>query len=195
MPSSITVVKSTAKVGAGSVAKELAVAVGASIFMAACAHVTVPLAFSPVPLTMQPFGVLILALVLGSRRSAAALALYILEGVAGLPVFSPAGPGGLLQLLGPTGGYLMAYPFAAFAAGWIYERGKSAINAVAACICAEVIFLSAGMLWLAAVTHVTLGRAMVLAMIPYIPGEILKTFAAVTLAQRWNKLTAVAIPK
>ena len=173
-----------------SIAKEVGIVVAGSLFMAICAHVTVPLMFSPVPLTMQPFGVLVLALMLGSRRSAAALALYLLEGAGGLPVFSPAGPGGMLQLLGPTGGYLMSYPFAAFAAGWVYEKSKAIINAVAACICAEVIFLSCGMLWLANVAHVSLGNALMLAVLPYVPGEIIKTIAAVAMATRWTKLTA-----
>src|SRR5436309_6749291 len=94
--------------------KDSALVVGGSLLMAVCAHVSVPLVFSPVPLTLQTFGVLLIALALGSKRGFAALALYLLEGGSGLPVFSPAGPGGIAQLLGPTGGFLMAYPVAAF---------------------------------------------------------------------------------
>jgi len=102
---------------------QLALVVGASFFVALCAHLTLPLPFTPVPLTLQNFGVLLVALALGSKRGFAALALYLLEGVSGMPVFNPAGAGGLVQLLGPTGGYLLAYPVVAFVVGLIAERG------------------------------------------------------------------------
>src|SRR5579883_1263167 len=88
-------------------AKQGALVVGASLFVALCARVTIPLPFTPVPLTLQNCGVLIVGLLLGSRRGFAALALYLAEGAAGLPVFNPTGPGGIAQLLGPTGGFLM----------------------------------------------------------------------------------------
>jgi biotin transport system substrate-specific component len=101
-------------------AKQAGLVVGASLFVALCARVTVPLPFTPVPLTLSNFGVLVVGLLLGSRRGFAALALYLAEGASGLPVFSPAGPGGIAQLLGPTGGYLMAYPFVAALAGFLF---------------------------------------------------------------------------
>src|SRR5213075_777514 len=94
-------------------AKQAAVVIGASLFVALCARVTLPLPFTPVPLTLQNFGVLMVALLLGPNRALAAMALYLAEGAAGLPVFNPAGPGGLSQLLGPTGGFLLAYPLVA----------------------------------------------------------------------------------
>src|SRR5437870_11806977 len=88
----------------------LVVIVSASLFVALCARITVPLPFTPVPLTLQNFGVLLVGLALGPRRAFAAMVLYLAEGAMGLPVFNPAGLGGVAQLLGPTGGYLMAYP-------------------------------------------------------------------------------------
>ena len=104
-------------------AKQAAIVIAASLFVALCARVTVPLPFTPVPLTLQNFGVLAVGLLLGSRRGFAALALYLVEGAFGLPVFSPSIlGGGIAQLLGPTGGFLMAYPLVAFVAGWIYEH-------------------------------------------------------------------------
>src|SRR5579863_1050083 len=90
-------------------------------FLALCARASVPLPFTPVPVTLSNFAVLLLGLVLGSRLGPAAAALYLVEGAAGLPVFS----NGSLGLLGPTGGYLWAYPVAAFAAAIIFERSKA----------------------------------------------------------------------
>src|SRR5580693_3285792 len=120
-------------------AKQAALVLGASFFVALCARVTLPLPFTPVPLTMQNFGVLVVGLTLGSRRGFAALALYLAEGMAGLPVFSPTGPGSLAQLVGPTGGFLLAYPFVAGIAGWIVETGRRTFaRAAVASMLAEI---------------------------------------------------------
>src|SRR5580700_4347110 len=106
-------------------AKQAAIVLAASLFIALCARVTLPLPGTPVPLTLQNFGVLAVGLLLGSRRGFAALALYLIEGASGLPVFSPSIlGGGIAQILGPTGGFLMAYPVVAFVAGWIYEKAS-----------------------------------------------------------------------
>src|SRR3954469_1086527 len=101
----------------------------ATLFMmvltAAAAQVSVPLPFTPVPFTFQPMVVLLGGAVLGARLGMSAQVLYLLLGIAGVPVFaaSPVLPQGALRLMGPTGGYLMAYPLAAFIAGWLAERG------------------------------------------------------------------------
>src|SRR6202453_2744538 len=87
--------------------------VSATALVAICAHIAVPLGFTPIPVTMQTFAVLLLGLLFGPGPAFACLALYLLEGAVGLPVFSPHGPGGIAQMLGPTGGYLLSYPFAA----------------------------------------------------------------------------------
>src|SRR6266404_6487345 len=132
-------------------AKQIALVVGASLLVALCARVTVPLPFTPVPLTLQNFGVLAVGLLLGSRRGFAALALYLVEGAFGLPVFSPAILGsGITHLLGPTGGFLMTYPLVAFVAGYIYEHSSrhfawAALSAVAA----ELVLFAGGLSWLA----------------------------------------------
>src|SRR5258706_6342395 len=116
----------TAEVSLGSIegrpwslATQMAVVVSASLFVAVCARVSVPLPFTPVPLSLSNFGVLLVGLAMGSRRGFAALVLYLMEGASGLPVFSHPGLGGVAQLLGPTAGYLWAYPLVAFTAGWI----------------------------------------------------------------------------
>ena len=97
-------------------AVQVTLIVGASLFVALCAHISVPLPFTPVPLTLQNLAVVLVGLLIGSRAGFAALCVYLMEGAAGLPVFTP-GPGGVAQLLGPTGGFLLAYPFVAWLAG------------------------------------------------------------------------------
>src|SRR4029450_1278610 len=98
---------------------------------------------NPVPLTLQNFGVLVVGLVLGPRRAFAAMVVYLAEGAAGLPVFNPTGPGGVAQLLGPTGGYLMSYPFVAAVAGFLVERGrKTFARAAVASLAAEILLFA-----------------------------------------------------
>ena len=166
-------------------AVDAALVVGGSLLMAACAHISIPLWFTPVPITLQTFGVLFLALTLGGWRASAALVLYLVEGASGLPVFSPHGPGGVAQLFGPTGGYLMSYPVAALVAGLIAEkffhRSRLAAFCLGAVACSFLVFASGG-LWLAAVTHRPLSTIFTVAVLPFIPGDVLKSIAAITAA-------------
>ncbi|MGB6720674.1 MAG: biotin transporter BioY, partial [Terracidiphilus sp.] len=99
------------------------VVLAGSALAAVCAHMAVPLFFTPVPLTVQPFAVLLLGLLLTPRMAAATLAAYLLEGAAGLPVFAPVpAVSGLAHLFGPTGGYLLAYPAAAALVSLLWRR-------------------------------------------------------------------------
>src|SRR3954469_18368068 len=98
-----------------SLAGRVILAIGATLFVAACAHVSVPLPFTPVPLTLQNFAVLLVGMVLGPVAGFSAMVLYLAEGATGLPVFNPGGLGGVAQLLGPTAGFLFSYPLAAAA--------------------------------------------------------------------------------
>ena len=172
--------------------QQFAIVAGASLFIALCARVTIPLPFTPVPLTMQNFAVLLVGLMLGSRRGFAALALYLAEGVAGLPVFSP-GPGGLAQLLGPTGGFLLAYPFVAGLAGYILERGrKSFVRAAIAGLLAEIVLFAGGLAWLAVLTHSFL-QAVRFGLYWFVFAEVIKIMLAaaiVTGRQRVHRKTS-----
>ena len=96
-----------------------------AVLTAVAAQVSIPLPFTPVPFTLQPMIVLVGAAALGARLGMASQVIYLLAGIAGLPVFATSAvlPQGFLRLLGPTGGFLMAYPLAAFVAGWLAERG------------------------------------------------------------------------
>jgi len=157
----------------------IVIPVGASLLVALCAHASIPLLFTPVPLSLAPFAVLFLGLVLGPRTAFASLSLYLLEGAIGLPVFSPQGPGGLIQLLGPTGGYLLCYPFAAALAGFIYRAApRTFTRGMVAAGAASLLILGSGATWLKVLTHVDFRLVLVQAIDPFLPGDILKVVAA-----------------
>jgi biotin transport system substrate-specific component len=170
--------------------RQVALVVGASLFVALCAHITIPLMpLTPVPLTVQNLGVLLVGLLLGSRRGFAALALYLAEGAVGLPVFSPSptGLGGVAQLFGPTGGFLMVYPLVAFLAGFILERGaKSFARAALAASLAEILLFAGGLTWLYVFTH-SLARAAYLGLYFFIAAEVMKVMFAAAIAARWGR--------
>jgi biotin transport system substrate-specific component len=167
-----------------SLVDDVSVVVICRALMAVCAHISLPLLFSPVPLTLQTFGVLFIALTLGPTRGAAAMALYLAEGASGLPVFNPAGPGGIAQLMGPTGGFLMSYPLAAFVIGKIFETKKTVATAQIASLAGVLVFLSSGVAWLMVVTHASFSQALTMAVLPFIPGEVIKVVAASYAAPR-----------
>src|SRR5216684_2007678 len=135
-------------------ARQAALVVGGSLLVALCARITIPIPGTPVPLTVQNFGVLLVGLLLGSKRGFAALALYLAEGTMGMPVFSPTGAGGIAQLLGATGGFLLAYPFVAWLAGYVMEHGRKRFaRAALGGLLAEVALFTGGLAWLAVLTH------------------------------------------
>jgi len=169
------------------ITRQIVIVVSASLFVALCARVTIPLPFTPVPLTLQNFGVLLVGLSLGSRRGFAALMLYLIEGASGMPVFNPAGPGGLAQLIGPTGGFLLAYPFVAGLAGWIMERGKQTfIRALTAGMLAELVLFAGGLSWLAVLTH-SVSTAIRFGLYWFVFAEVIKIMFAASLATGWKK--------
>jgi biotin transport system substrate-specific component len=172
-------------------AKQIALVVGASLFVALCARITVPLPGNPVPLTLQNFGVLVVGLVLGPRRAFAALVLYLAEGATGLPVFNPTGPGGVAQLLGPTGGYLMSYPFVAALAGFLAERGrKTFARAAVAAFGAEILLFAVGLTWLRIWTG-SLALAVRLGLYGFLFAEVIKILMAAALSVRLKRMPKV----
>ena len=168
--------------------RQVALVVGASLFVALCAHITISLMpLTPIPLTVQNLGVLLVGLLLGSRRGFAALMLYLMEGVVGLPAFSPIGTGGIAQLLGPTGGFLMVYPFVAFLAGYIFERrSKTFLRAVTAGVLAEILLFVGGLSWLYVFTH-SLEKAAYLGLYWFVAAEVIKVMFAAAIATRSSK--------
>lgn len=162
-----------------------------SVLVAICAHLSLPLYFTPVPLSMAPFAVLLLGLLLAPRLAAATLAAYLAEGALGLPVFAP-GPlmtSGLAHLIGPTGGYLLAYPFAAVPISLLWWRSRRGFPAALASAAAgSVVILACGGFWLAAFTHVSAETIFSLAVLPFLPGDALKIVLAAALAAGFDRL-------
>jgi biotin transport system substrate-specific component len=153
----------------------------ANILLALCAHIVIPLPWTPVPITGQTFGVLLVAVLLGSRRATVAVVLYLLEGMAGLPVFAPYGYPGPSRFFGPTAGYLLAYPPAAFVTGWLVERSErisflplAAVRLGGALLSGELIIFLGGCAWLAAGMGYGWGHAFQIGAWPFLPGEIMK---------------------
>ena len=151
--------------------------VGGSLVVALSAQLMVRLPFTPVPVTGQTLGVLLVGAALGARRGAAALALYLMEGAAGLPFFA-GGMAGAAVLLGPTGGYLVAFPLAAFVTGWAAERGwdRNFFTTAAAMTLGVAVIFAGGLSWLS--LFVGWERVWVTGLLPFLPGAVIKIAAA-----------------
>lgn len=163
---------------------------------ALAAQISIPLPFTPVPLTLQPMIVLLGGAALGSRLGMASQVLYLLVGIAGLPVFahSPLLPQGVLRLLGPTGGFLMAYPFAAFLAGWLAERGfdRRYATSVLAMTAGLAVIFACGLgwfAWFARPVAVGLSEALRLGLYPFVLVDVFKLLVAATILPAAWKLT------
>jgi biotin transport system substrate-specific component len=148
-----------------------------SILLAAAAQVKVP--FWPVPMTMQTFVVLMIGAGYGWRLAGATLVAYLIEGAAGLPVFT--GGAGPLYLAGPTGGYLAGFVLAAVAAGWLAERGATRVLplALAAFLIADLLVFGAGVGWLSSL--IGIDKAIKGGLLPFLPAEALKIVLATAL--------------
>jgi biotin transport system substrate-specific component len=152
------------------------------------AQISIPLWFTPVPITGQTFGVLLTGAVLGSRRGSAAMMVYLAEGIAGLPVFA-LGHAGWPVITGPTGGYLLSYPIAAFVVGFLAERGwdRNIITAGIAMVFGEIAIYAVGLPWLA--HFVPSGQAIPLGLTPFIGGDTAKlVLAAAILPSAWRAI-------
>jgi biotin transport system substrate-specific component len=163
---------------------------------AAAAQVSIPLPFTPVPFTLQPMVVLLGGAALGSRLGMCAQVLYLLAGIAGLPVFAASAvlPQGAFRLLGPTGGYLMSYPFAACLTGLLAERGldRRYLTSVLAMAAGLAVVFTFGVLWLAWFARPAaagLDQALRAGLYPFIPADIVKIFAAAAVMPALWKLT------
>ncbi len=166
-----------------------------TVLTAIAAQVSVPLPFTPVPLTFQPMVVLLGAAALGSRLGMTSQVLYLALGIAGLQVFaaSPLLPQGAARMFGPTGGFLMAFPFAAFAACWLAERGfdRRYLTAVLAMACGLAVVFACGVTWLTIASQParSLSSAVAAGVTPFIVPDLLKLLVAAAVMPGLWKIT------
>jgi biotin transport system substrate-specific component len=169
----------------GRVLRLAALVIAGSLFIAASARISLPLPFSPVPVTGQTLAILLVGALYGARGGSLTVMTYLGEGAMGLPVFA-GGAAGPAQLIGPTAGYLWAFPIAAFVVGALAARGPGAFRFVTtflALVLAESLIFAGGVGWLARFLHVDLARAADLGLWPYLPGDLAKVV-----------LVAIALP-
>jgi biotin transport system substrate-specific component len=171
----------------GRAAADMLLVIGASALIAIAAQVAIPLPFTPVPLTLQPLAVIFIGAALGSTRGAAAAALYLLEGFSGLPVFAQ-GHGGPIWLLGATAGYLYSYPFAAWVAGFVSERGwgSSVVRSVTGMLLALTVIYLGGWSWLTVLTDARTAFATGVA--PFVIADMVKVAIGASLLPQAARL-------
>jgi biotin transporter BioY len=168
--------------------RSVSLAVAFSLLTALAAQIVIPV--GPVPITAQTFAVLLTGALLGSRLGAMAMIFYLIEGAAGLPFFY-GGHGGLGHLFGPTGGYLVAFPAAAFVTGAFAENGwdKRFLTSVVAMAVASVIIILTGWAWFSIVMQTSPMTAFQISVAKFIPGDIIKILlAAAALPAGWALL-------
>ncbi len=165
---------------------DISLVIGASLLIALLAQIRFILPFSPVPITGQTLGVLLIGTVLGSKRGAIAMGAYLLQGISGLPVFAGGGLG-LAYLLGPTGGYLLGFIPAAFVCGLLAEKGmdRHIVTTLLAMVVGTGIIFACGFAWLSA--FVGPAKALVMGVYPFVIGAVLKIgIAGSLLPMAWK---------
>jgi len=161
----------------------------AAIALALASQIAIPLPGTPVPLTLQPFVVVLAGLLIGPLDAAAAMVLYLMAGAAGAPVFAPIGPPGLARLLGPTGGYLLAYPAAAAVAGWLGAGRERFATRLVAAICGILVLYLGGLAQLT-IFMGSLSAAAVFGVLPFVAADLLKAIVAAALSGRRSGTTS-----
>ena len=169
-----------------SLAYDVMLVVGGSILVALCAQLAFYIPFTPVPVTMQTFGVLLTGALLGSKRGALSMIIYLMEGAIGLPVFA-AGKMGIVTIVGPTGGYLFGFIAAAFITGFLAERGwdRKYWTAVLMMVSGTSVIFIFGLSWLYFLVENT--NLLKIGFYPFLPGAVIKiAFAVLLLPSGWK---------
>lgn len=163
-----------------------------SAFVAVCAHITLPVDYTPVQLTLQDFAVMALGLMLTPRLAAATMIAYLAEGAIGLPVFAlgPTEVAGLPHILGPTGGYLMAYPAVVLVISYLWRTAeRSFMGALVSTGAGNMILFTLGGAWLGLLTHVSPQAVLAEAVIPYLPGSAILIVLATVAGYEWYRMS------
>jgi biotin transport system substrate-specific component len=160
--------------------------------------VSIPIPISPVPITLQVLMIYVVTAVLGPILGALACLIYLLVGAIGLPVYAGASSG-LAVLLGPTGGYLFAFPIASFLGGLVSRQRASSKKldllrvTITFIIALSVIYL-VGVVWLSRYYHLSLYQSFLVGAIPFIPFDVLKALVAIPIALRIRWIQIYHLP-
>jgi biotin transport system substrate-specific component len=168
--------------------RQVGLVIGFSLLTALAAQVVIPI--GPVPITGQTFAVLLTGTLLGSRLGAMAMIAYLIEGASGLPFFA-GGQFGFVHLMGSTGGYLVAFPAAAFITGAFAEHGwdRRFFSAAAAMAIGSIVIIVCGCIWFSVLTHTSIANAARVTVAPFILGDVVKILlAAAVLPSGWKLL-------
>jgi len=166
----------------------LVAAAAGALAVALASQVAVPLPGTPVPMTLAPLAVLLVGGLLGPRLGPASLVLYLVLGAAGLPVFTPGGAPGVARLIGPTGGYLLAYPLAAALVGWVAARRPGWSGAVAGPLLGMMAVHAGGVAQLVILTG-SARLAVAAGTLPFALGDVVKVALAALVLRRTLPLT------
>jgi len=171
----------------GTLVRDVLLVIGAAGFVGALAQISIHLSFTPVPITGQTLGVLLAGTALGWKRGAAAMIVYALAGLAGVPWFAGHASG----YVGASFGYIIGFALCAALCGFLAERGadRAIVKSVPAMVAGEIVMYGAGVAWLAVYLHVGPAEAISLGLTPFLAGDAIKAaIAALLLPAAW-KLT------
>jgi biotin transport system substrate-specific component len=169
----------------GTLVRDVLLVVGAAGFVGVLAQISIHLSFTPVPITGQTLGVLLAGTALGWKRGAAAMALYGVAGLVGVPWFAGHSSG----YVGASFGYIIGFVLCAALCGYLAERGadRAVLKSVPAMVAGEIVMYGAGVLWLGAYLHVGLAKSIALGLTPFLAGDAIKAaIAAVLLPGAWR---------
>jgi biotin transport system substrate-specific component len=155
---------------------------GFVVALAAASQIAIPLPGTPVPITLQPMIVVLAGMMLGPALGTASMVLYLAIGATGLPVFAPVGSPGIARFFGPTGGYLIAYPIAAYVAGYLAQRFPSLLGRWMAALLGIATLFVGGLSQLTILTG-SFRQAIALGMTPFAVLDLLKAFVAALIAR------------
>jgi len=163
--------------------------IGFVLALAAASQVALPLPGTPVPITLQPMVVVLAGMMLGPALGSASMALYLALGALGVPVFAPVGAPGIARFFGPTGGYLIAYPAAAFLAGFFAHRFPTFMGRWAAAVAGIALLYLGGLAQLTIISG-SVGRAVALGITPFAVLDVVKAFLAALVTRPRSRRAA-----
>lgn len=160
--------------------KEMSIVAIFTALTSVMAQISIPLPFSPVPITFQLFAIFLSSIILSSRLATTSQIIYVLLGAIGIPVFANFS-GGLHTIVGPTGGFIISFPIMAFIASKASKKKKSLFVLILGLIASLMICYAIGVIQLSFITKMSISKGVMIAVVPFIPLDVIKIFLAYVL--------------